>query len=242
VGVISAPTCTPAAKTVSCVIPVYNEAKRIAGVLSAVVGHPLIAEVIVVDDASTDDTARIVRSFADVRLLRLDRNCGKARALLAGLQEAANPVVFLLDGDLIGLRAADVTSLILPVFEGRADVAVSLRGNAPGPWKLIGLDYISGERVFAKELVEKRIDEIEKLPRFGFEVYLNSLIVEQKCRIAVVRWRRVKSPLKSAKYGLVQGFLADLRMMLDLRRCASPLALLSQIRVMLQLRVRARPL
>src|SRR4029077_6051296 len=170
-------------------IPVYNEAKRIAGVLSAVVGHPLIAEVIVVDDASTDDTARIVRSFADVRLLRLDRNCGKARALLAGLQEAANPVVFLLDGDLIGLRAVDVTSLILPVFEGRADVAVSLRGNAPGPWKLIGLDYISGERVFAKELVEKRIDDIEKLPRFGFEVYLNSLIVEQQCRIAVVRWR-----------------------------------------------------
>ncbi len=238
---ISGRTFRPAAKTISCVIPAYNEGRRIGGVLSAVVGHPLIAEVIVVDDASTDHTARVVRSFPGVRLVRLDRNHGKARALHAGIQAAVNPVLLLLDGDLIGLRAVDVTLLIQPVFEGRADVAMSLRGNAPGIWKLIGLDYISGERVFARDLVEKRMDAIAALPRFGFEVYLNNLIVERKCRIAIVDWKGVKSPFKSVKYGLVKGLPADLQMLLDLRRSASLLGLLSQIRVMLQLRVGPEP-
>ncbi len=230
-------TFGPAGRTISCVIPVYNEAGRIGAVLSAVAGHPLIGEVIVVDDASTDDTVRVVDGFDGVRLLRLERNVGKTRALLAGLEQAAGPGLLLLDADLVGLRAEDVTSLILPVAEGRADVAVSLRGNAPGPWRLIGLDYISGERVFAKDLIEERISRLATLPRFGFEVFLNSVIVEQKCRIAVVRWKGVRSPRKSVKYGRIKGFTADLGMMLDLFRSASPSGLLAQIRAMLHLRV-----
>lgn len=43
----------------SCIIPAYNEATRIAAVLDVAVGHALIHEVIVVDDGSTDDTARM---------------------------------------------------------------------------------------------------------------------------------------------------------------------------------------
>ena len=53
---------------VSCVIPAYNEAARIAGVLEAVTRHPLINEVIVVDDGSTDETPNVVAKFRQVDL------------------------------------------------------------------------------------------------------------------------------------------------------------------------------
>lgn len=45
------------ALSISCIIPAYNEAPRIGAVLDAVLGHPLIDEVIVIDDGSTDGTA-----------------------------------------------------------------------------------------------------------------------------------------------------------------------------------------
>jgi glycosyltransferase involved in cell wall biosynthesis len=234
-------TFSPAAGCVSCVIPVYNEATRIAGVLAAVVDHPLVAEIIVVDDASTDDTVRIVNSVEAVRLVRLDRNRGKTWALHVGLQASTNSVLLLLDGDLIGLTAAHITSLISPVLEGRAEVALSLRENTPTIWKLIGLDYISGERVFARDLLKDRLDAIEALPRFGFEVYFNTVLVERKYRIAIVPWRGVKSPSKNAKYGFPSGMLADLRMISDILRSASPFELIRQIGILLRLRVKPSP-
>jgi glycosyltransferase involved in cell wall biosynthesis len=241
VGVTAAPAFGPAADRVSCIIPVYNEAMRIGGVLAAVVGHPLIAEVIVVDDASTDDSASIAGSFAGIRLIRQDRNRGKTSALHAGFQAAANPWFLLLDGDLIGLTADHITALVRPVLSGRADIAISLRENAPRPWRLIGLDYISGERAFAGKLVLDRLDEITTLPRFGFEVYLNRLVVERRYRIAIVHWRGVRSPYKNVKFGLLRGALADFRMIADMLRSATFAELLHQIRAMRQLRVTPDP-
>jgi glycosyltransferase involved in cell wall biosynthesis len=225
------------ARRVSCIVPVYNEAKRICGVLGAVVGHPLISEVIVVDDGSTDETQAIVKAADGVRLITLDKNRGKSWALHVGLQEAASSLVILLDGDLIGLRASHVTALILPVLEGRADVSLSLRENTPRLWKLIGLDYITGERVFRKDLLATPFEELKALPKFGFEVYFNARCIEQKCRIAVVPWKAVLSPFKNTKYGLLKGILAELGMISDLLMSASPMGLLHQILAILRLRV-----
>jgi hypothetical protein len=233
----SLPALDAAAAGVSCVIPVYNEAERIGGVLAAVVGHPLVGEVIVVDDASTDETLAIVKATQGVRWIGLSQNGGKSRALQAGVREATGPLLLLIDGDLVGLSRGHITALILPVLEGRADISLSLRENAPRPWRLIGLDYISGERVFAKALLNDRLESLQTLPKFGFEVYLNGLCIEQKRRIAIVPWRGVRSPLKSLKYGFLKGMLADIRMMADICRTVSPLSLLHQIVAMRRLRV-----
>ena len=219
---------------ISCIIPAHNESKRIASVLAAVVGHPLISEVIVVDDASTDGTVAVVKALPGVRLIALKQNRGKSGALYAGIQESTGSLLLLVDGDLIGLTAEHVTALIMPVAKERADISISLRENTPRLWKLIGLDYISGERVFSRDLLDNRF---ESLPRFGFEVYLNDLCIQRKSRIAIVSWDGVQSPFKNRKYGFLKGMAADIGMISDIFRTVSPFGVLRQIFVMLRLRV-----
>ena len=70
---------------VSCIIPVYNEKPRIANVLKAVVGHPLIHEVVVVDDGSNDGTEDLVKQFSGVKLIRHEVNKGKTQAVVTGI-------------------------------------------------------------------------------------------------------------------------------------------------------------
>lgn len=53
---------------VSCIVPAYNEAQRIGNVLAVATSHPLISDVIAVNDGSTDHTAQIVARFKAVRL------------------------------------------------------------------------------------------------------------------------------------------------------------------------------
>jgi glycosyltransferase involved in cell wall biosynthesis len=222
----------------SCIVPAFNEADRIGRVLAAVARHPLVGEVIVVDDGSTDATADVVASVSGARLVRLGRNSGKTAALRAGLMLARAPTVLLLDADLVGLRPADVTALVRPVLDGSADVAISLRGNAPRLWRMIGLDYISGERVLPMAFLRPHLGSLVDLPPFGFEVWLNRLFIERHARLAIVPWPGVRSPLKSSKLGLFAGVRADARMMGDIFRTVPPLRAAVQIRAWRGLRVR----
>jgi len=214
---------------ISCVIPAYNEGPRIKAVLDVVVAHPLIDEIIVVDDGSSDDTATFASGREKVVLIRLAKNGGKTRALAAGLARARGSYLLLIDSDLIGLGVAELNALILPVLDDRADMAISLRRNAPSLWHLIGIDYISGERMLRRGLIADRLAELNALPRFGFEVWLNRVCIDAAARLAVVKWGQVDSPLKSRKYGVLQGIGADLRMMSDLLHTAGPLQLVWQI-------------
>ena len=52
-----------------------------------------------------------------------------------GLAATRSDYILFLDADLLGLTAADVTALLQPVLQGRADTAISLRGNAPRVWQ-----------------------------------------------------------------------------------------------------------
>jgi glycosyltransferase involved in cell wall biosynthesis len=222
---------------VSCIICAFNEAPRIGAVLAVASAHPLLGEVIVVDDGSTDGTAEVVKSFPSVRLIQCEVNRGKSAAMAVGIAAAQNELLMLLDADLKGLAAEHVTALAAPVLSGAADVSLSLRQNSLLLFRAIGLDFVSGERVVRKELLSEALKEIHRLPRFGIEVFMNHLIIARRLSIAVTHWPKVTQARKTEKLGYWKGIRAEWRMIADLLKVTYPLALLSQTCHLFALRV-----
>jgi hypothetical protein len=138
-------------------------------------------------------------------------------------------VILFVDADLIGLAPGHITDLLHPILTGKADVTVSLRSNAPWLWRLIGLDYISGERAMPRAMLTDRLPEIRGLSGFGLEVYLNRLWLAAKCKVAIVPLDRVASPSKAVKQGVWNGVRADVRMIADIFRTIGPREMLQQI-------------
>ena len=114
----------------SIVIPAYNEAARIGATLLDVhaylVKQPYNAEVIVVDDGSTDRTADVVRSeFPAVRVVSYPDNRGKGHAVRTGMLAATGEIRIFFDAD--GSTPIDEFEKLLPHFEAGADVVIGSR-------------------------------------------------------------------------------------------------------------------
>lgn len=227
---------------ISCIIPTYNEAPRIANILRTVAEHPLIQEVIVVDDGSKDDTQNIVREIAaanpKVRLIVHEKNTGKSGAISTGIKASDGDYIVFIDADLLGVSAENLTKLIEPVLNKSAEVTISLRKNAPGVWKTIGLDYISGERVMPRQFLMPFVDSFTKIPKFGLESFMNMHMIREKRKIKIVDWPNVESPYKYKKVGLVKGIWAEAKMIMDIFRTITPLGPVYQIIRMKQLEVK----
>lgn len=87
---------------VSVIVPCFNHAEFVARSLHSVLNQTYQNfEVIVVDDASGDDSVSVVEAFTDerIRLLRLPRNVGGAAALNLGIQQARGEFIALLNSD-----------------------------------------------------------------------------------------------------------------------------------------------
>ncbi len=214
--------------SLSCIVPAWNEAPRIARVLDAVAGHPLVAEVVVVDDGSSDGTAAIAAAVPGVRVLR-QPNAGKTAAVARGLAAATGDAVMLIDADLTGLTRHDIAALATPVLTGAAGMSISLRGNAPLAWRLLGVDYISGERAFPRALIAPHLGALGGLPRFGLEVFLNRLALSAGTGVRIVPWPGVGSTAKGAKQGTWAGLRGNAAMLRDILATIGPAEMAAQI-------------
>lgn len=112
----------------SVVMPAYNEEATILEILEKVLASPFTAEVLVIDDASSDRTAELVRTVTDprVRLVSQSPNQGKGAALRRGFAEVSQPFVIVQDADL-EYNPDDYQQMLAPLLRGSADVVFGSR-------------------------------------------------------------------------------------------------------------------
>ncbi|MGQ9757036.1 MAG: glycosyltransferase family 2 protein [Actinomycetota bacterium] len=143
---------------VSVVIPVYNEELSISDDLKAAVSAlesaPYEWEIIVVDDASTDSTPRILREFPQIKVIRHPRNLGGGTARNTGIKAATGEIVVIADGD--GTYPLQDIPRLVEEMEGY-DMVVGARVKEAGTLKFLRVpakfairklaEFISGQKI-----------------------------------------------------------------------------------------------
>jgi glycosyltransferase involved in cell wall biosynthesis len=113
------------------VIPAFDEEKTIGAVLTRLFECvPSIFEVLIVDDASRDQTAEQCRLFAEreprVRVLSHRQNQGKTAALKTAFEQARGDIIVIQDADM-EYDPQEIPALIEPIIDGKADVCLGSR-------------------------------------------------------------------------------------------------------------------
>ena len=118
-------------RTLSLIIPVYNEAPHLEQLLTIIdrLELPIAKELVIVDDHSTDGSAEIIQNFSfrsQTVFINQARNQGKGAALRIGIREATGDFIGIQDADL-ETNVDDVAALLEPLLADRADVVYGSR-------------------------------------------------------------------------------------------------------------------
>jgi glycosyltransferase involved in cell wall biosynthesis len=187
----------------SVVVPCFNEEATIATLVDQVLASPWVAEVVVVDDGSSDDSRRILGELSDPRVTVVlhERNQGKGAALRTGFARASADFVVVQDADL-EYDPSEYGVLLEPLLDDRADVVFGSRFLSGRPHRVLYFWHSMGNRFltllsnmftdlnltdmetcykcFRRPVIQSiRIEE----DRFGFEPEITAKLARGKFRI-----------------------------------------------------------
>lgn len=192
--------------SISIVIPAYNEQNFIDETLRKITTSNTLGlkkEIIVVDDASTDDTLKIVSNFIkrkykniNIVLLKSKKNQGKGASVKKGFLASSGDIVLIQDADQ-EYSPDDYPTLLLPFFEQGAHVVYGSRFVTNRPhrvlyfWHYIAnkmlttfsniltnlnlTDMETGSKLFLKQIIQDIAPKIES-KRFGIEAELTARV------------------------------------------------------------------
>jgi len=192
-------------RCLSVVVPAYNEATTLAGVVKKLLELPHLLEVVIVDDCSRDQTAEVAASLAAadsrVKVARHERNAGKTEALKTGFAMTRGDIVIVQDADL-EYDPNDIPGVIKPILEGHADVVYGSRFLVRKATRVLYFyhflanklltfssnmltnlnmtDVETGYKAFRGEIIRNMII---KSSGFGFEIEVTAKIAKLGCAI-----------------------------------------------------------
>jgi glycosyltransferase involved in cell wall biosynthesis len=187
----------------SVIVPCFNEEATISTLLDRVLASPWVAEVIVVDDGSSDRSRELLADVADprVQVVLHGVNQGKGAALRTGFSKAGADYVVVQDADL-EYSPEEYGLLLEPLESGQADVVYGSRFMGGRPHRVLYFWHSVGNRllttlsnmftdlnltdmetcykVFRREIIQS-VDIEEE--RFGFEPEVTAKLARMRCRI-----------------------------------------------------------
>lgn len=208
---------------VSILLPAYNEAEGIGLILKKLCEEPALAsaEIIVIDDGSSDNTASVVKQFPRVELIRHTVNKGYGAALTTGILNASRNYVIWMDSDGQH-RVQDVIKVAKCLLSENLDFCVGVRTKESdqvtsrlfGKWILrlvvrlaagrTVTDFNSGLRGFRRSLISKYVHLIPK--GFGASTTTTLIMLERNYNyrdVPILVLRRVgKSSVRQVRDGV----------------------------------------
>ncbi len=129
------------------VMPCYNEAATINQIVERVLDSPHTAELVIVDDGSTDTTRDLLNGFDDprVQVVLQPRNQGKGAAIRRGFGKATADFVIVQDADL-EYDPVDYSLMLEPLLSGAADVVYGSRFQSGRPRRVLYFWHSVGNR------------------------------------------------------------------------------------------------
>jgi glycosyltransferase involved in cell wall biosynthesis len=199
---------------VCCIIPAFDEAGRVGRVVSLALSSGLFEQVLVVDDGSSDGTAKDAEQ-AGARVLRQIPNQGKAAALRTGLRQTTEPILCFLDADLRSVSVEHLHSLVSPVVSGVEVATIAVFRGGLGPTTLAQQisPMISGQRCLRRELLDG-FDHWDS--GYGIETSINAHLQKLEIEQHIVEWYGASHVMKEEKRGLLRGSASRLKMFFEI--------------------------
>ena len=193
-------------------VPAYNEAATVQGVVRPLLESAIFEEVVVVDDGSTDETS-ILAEQAGARVVQTDRNRGKGGAMLYAIQQCCDgdSHIAFFDADLVDLRPDHAWQLRDGIDRGY-DMVSGLRDKG-AVQNLLQVGFspvITGERILARWVIDAL--PLTCWSGYSIETAMNDTVQRHGGRAAIVFLDGVSMRTKSQKDGLWRGIRGHLKM------------------------------
>lgn len=192
-------------KTVSAIVPVFDEEKNIEKILKLLIEHPLIDKIICVNDGSTDNSLNIIKNFKkNITIISYKKNHGKGYALAQGIKKARSEILLFLDADLINLKNKHIKDILNPMLkkEKKAVLGFGTRSKNHFWDSSSFVKSVTGQRAYFRQDLLPYLETMAR-KKYGVEIYLNTLLNEKNVEmVPLIRvthiWNHKKHPPRRA--------------------------------------------